>query len=54
MKTDVKTTFANVKYSEGAKEEVQEIVESLKTPEKNIKSLRKNSKRSFISWSWNR
>lgn len=33
-KTDVKTTFANVAGLEGAKEEVQEIVEFLKTPEK--------------------
>ncbi|WP_339888530.1 ATP-dependent zinc metalloprotease FtsH [uncultured Flavobacterium sp.] len=33
-KTDVKTTFANVAGLEGAKEEVQEIVEFLRTPEK--------------------
>ncbi len=33
-KTDVKTTFTNVAGLEGAKEEVQEIVEFLKTPEK--------------------
>jgi cell division protease FtsH len=33
-KTDIKTTFANVAGLEGAKEEVQEIVEFLKTPEK--------------------
>jgi cell division protease FtsH len=33
-KTDVKTTFANVAGLEGAKEEIQEIVEFLKTPEK--------------------
>ena len=33
-KTDVKTTFENVAGLEGAKEEIQEIVEFLKTPEK--------------------
>lgn len=33
-KTDIKTTFANVAGLEGAKEEIQEIVEFLKTPEK--------------------
>lgn len=33
-KTDIKTTFENVAGLEGAKEEIQEIVEFLKTPEK--------------------
>jgi cell division protease FtsH len=33
-KTDVKTTFKDVAGLEGAKEEIQEIVEFLKTPEK--------------------
>ena len=32
--TDVKTTFENVAGLEGAKEEVQEIVDFLKSPEK--------------------
>jgi cell division protease FtsH len=33
-KTDVKTTFKDVAGLEGAKEEIQEIVEFLKNPEK--------------------
>lgn len=33
-KSDIKTTFENVAGLEGAKEEIQEIVEFLKTPEK--------------------
>ena len=33
-KTEVKTTFKDVAGLEGAKEEIQEIVEFLKTPEK--------------------
>jgi cell division protease FtsH len=33
-KTDIKTTFKDVAGLEGAKEEIQEIVEFLKNPEK--------------------
>ena len=38
-KNDVKVTFENVAGLEGAKEEIQEIVEFLKTPEKYTKYL---------------
>ena len=46
-KTDIKTTFKDVAGLEGAKEEIQEIVEFLKNPEKYTALRWKNSKRSF-------
>ena len=53
--TEVKTSFKDVAGLEGAKEEVQEIVDFLKNPEKYTSLGGKNSKGSFISGtSWNR
>jgi ATP-dependent Zn protease len=51
-KTDVKTTFKDVAGLEGAKEEIQEIVEFLKT-QRNTQTLVVKFKRSFTcrsSW----
>ena len=51
QKTDVKTSFKDVAGLEGAKEEVQEIVDFLKKPEKYTSLGGKNTQRSPISWS---
>ena len=53
--TEVKTTFKDVAGLEGAKEEIQEIVDFLKNPKKVHRIGWKNSKRSPPGrFSWNR
>ena len=52
-KTDTKTSFKDVAGHEGAKEEVQEIVDFFKNPEKYT-SLGKIPKRALPCWASNR
>ena len=53
-KIDIKTTFKDVAGLEGAKEEVQEIVDFLKHPTKYTKLGGKIPKGALLSWSpWN-
>ena len=49
--TEVKVTFKDVAGLEGAKEEVQEIVDFLKNPKKIYCFRRQNPKRGIASWS---
>ena len=54
-KTDITVTFKDVAGLEGAKEEVQEIVDFLKHPQKIHSSWWKDSKRCPACWTtWNR